>query len=131
MKKIELFAATELIRLLMLALEKAGVLAPLSITPTSEVSEAHQTKTGQKETVYAYCKCELIVPDALTDHVVEVVARLPKDLRFAGLLSRLVILEIDENYYLGSTPLDELVNRPQPTQRSRRLPSRKKLNQPG
>ena len=130
MKKIELYAATKLIRNLLPALERAGVLVPLSITPMSQVSDADQTKTEQRESVYTYCKCEIIVPDSLADHVVEVVARLPKDLRFAGLLSRLVVLEIDENYYLGSIPLGELATRPQPIQRSRRLPGRRKLNQP-
>jgi hypothetical protein len=126
MKKIELSAAAKLIRMLLPALEQAGVRAPVSITPLSEVTEPHQTKAG-----CPFCKCELIVSDSLADHVVEVVARLPRDLRLAGLLGRLVILEIDENYHFGLTPLGQLVDGPQPTQRSRGLPGRKGLNQPG
>jgi hypothetical protein len=124
-EKIETFAPAELIRMLRLALEEAGIIVPLSITPMRGVAELDGTDTERKDYGSLSCKCELIVPDSLADYVVEVVTHVLRDTRFAGFLSRLVIFEIDEHYRLGQDSLSELVNRRGPAWRSRRLSTRK------
>ena len=121
MKKIETFAPAELLRLLRLALEEAEIVIPLSVTPVRSVADSYGTGTEKKDTGSLCCKGELIVPDSLSDHVIDVVTHLLRDPRFAGFFSRLVILQIDESYHVGRDSTGEVVDRPRRAGRSRRI----------
>jgi hypothetical protein len=100
---------------------RAPIVIPLSATPIRGVAESYGTGSEKKDTGLLCCKGELIVPDSLADYVIDVVTHLLRDPRFAGFFSRVVILQIDENYHVGGNSPNEGVDHPRRTGRFRRV----------